>query len=124
MRHHHDLATIACDERERFPALDDFYITWGMDRAGTRLRSIRFGTWDPRRRVVRIHPRLDDPRVPDWLVRFVVYHELCHAHLKSHLHSIEFKRLEAEHPDFANARTWERAHIKSILSATWSTPRS
>jgi hypothetical protein len=63
--------------REAVAALDDIHITWG--RRGQGSRSIRFGSYDFDRKLIRVHPALDRDWVPRYFVSFIVYHELLHA---------------------------------------------
>ena len=52
---------------------------WARRPAGTRRRSIHLGGYDTRRREIRIHPALDRPSVPAFVVDYLVFHALLHA---------------------------------------------
>lgn len=52
-------------------------ITWGKYYK-TRKRSIRFGSFDRRHDLIRIHPVLDNEKVPDFFIRSIIYHETAH----------------------------------------------
>jgi len=129
---HHDLGLLGELERAAyFPELATLPITWTRESpAGRtrRLRSIRLGSYDPGRQVIRIHPRLDDPRVPAWFIGFVIYHEYLHHALgigmsrggdRRELHPPAFREAEARHPRYADALAWEAAHIGKVLSPSW-----
>lgn len=117
--HWHDLERLAAAERARVGAVDHVRIAWGRSaRAGQQLRSIRLGVYDELAQVIRIHRRLDDPRVAPWVLRFVLYHELLHARLGVH-HTREFRRAEARHPTARAFGWWLDAHRKRLLSAEW-----
>lgn len=98
------------------------YVTWsrGSNPRSRRRRHIIFGSYDSRTRLVRIHPALDDPAVPEYFVRFVIYHEMLHAVLDPEctengrrcVHTAEFRRREKMHPDYARSMHWEREFMK------------
>jgi len=101
-------------------------ITWGQ-RGATRRRqrSIRFGSYSADDNLIRIHPCLDRDFVPAYFVRFIVFHEMLHAHLgiedtpsgRRRIHSPEFKRIEQSHPDYHRAVAWEEAsrNVRRLL---------
>ncbi|MCC5850029.1 MAG: hypothetical protein JJU29_18230 [Verrucomicrobia bacterium] len=86
-------------------------ITWGQKRPqrrrGRKSTTVQFGVWDVTRKMIRIHPGLDDTRVPSEFLRYLVYHELCHAARpprrdtdgRNRIHHQDFKTLEARYPD-------------------------
>ena len=122
---HHDLEQLAEGLWERFFGQDFATagarptLTWGQ--AGSRrsrrsLRSLRLGSYAREQHLVRLHPLLDRASVPEWYVRFVLFHEILHAALPPvrganarwiH-HSREFRRRERDHPDYARALEWEK----------------
>ena len=100
----------------------DLAITWGRDGRGRR--SIRFGSFDFRQRLIRIHPALDESWVPAYFVDFVVYHELLHLAVppvvdpqtgRRDLHPPEFREREARFPDYDRAQTWQRDNLARLL---------
>lgn len=112
----YDLDAIARDVRNAFfngKARAD--VKWGRDRLpsrrGRRSRSIRFGSWDGATRTVRVHPRLDDERVPAEFVHYIVYHELLHSVVpperkggRVYHHTRTFRALERQFPDYERMR--------------------
>lgn len=88
-------------------------ISWGRD-CGRNTRSIRFGGYYPMEQLIRIHPRLDQHFVPRFIIRYIVYHEMLHAHIgiehtengRKSIHPKEFKRMEMAFPDYDAAITW------------------
>lgn len=89
-------------------------ITWGKMPAQRRRRSIRFGSFSPGENLIRIHPLLDQDFVPRFFVRYIVFHEMLHAHMgieespsgRRRIHPPEFRRREAAYPDFGRACRW------------------
>ncbi|NOK23684.1 hypothetical protein HMI50_42565, partial [Corallococcus carmarthensis] len=68
-------------------------------------RTIHLGGYDARLREVRVHPALDRPTVPAFVVDYLVFHALLHADLAATDASQEADdgtgRCAAEHtPDF------------------------
>jgi hypothetical protein len=84
-------------------------IGWGERRSWQRL-----GHYDPDHNTVTISPVLDSPRVPGYVVSFIVYHEILHSLFgdpsgadRPH-HPREFRKAEKSHPDYAAARRFLR----------------
>ena len=99
-------------------------ITWGrMPILGKRRRAIRFGAYFSRGNIIRIHPLLDQAFVPEYFVRYVVFHEMLHAAMETRatgsgrrrVHGGEFKRRERAYPDYDRAIAWETANLKKLL---------
>ncbi|MGD2113992.1 MAG: hypothetical protein PVG07_03000 [Acidobacteriota bacterium] len=134
--HVHDLEAIL-DEvgREYFGGRPDVDIAWSRagrshsprrsarrgGRAGRR-STIKLGSWSEEDRLVRIHPALDHPSVPRYVVASVVHHELLHAELGSevrsgrrHHHTPEFRRREREFAGHEEARRWIRERLGELL---------
>jgi len=122
---YHDLGAIAAAERERyFPELGPIPVTWGARYRRRRgQRSVRLGSYDFKRHLVRIHRWLDHPGVPNWFIGFIIYHELLHAELGAQLdsagrrgvHTPEFRRREALHHRYDEAIAWESKHLGRLL---------
>ncbi len=85
-------------------------IEWGnmvtATKHGRKSRSIRYGSWVPDIKTVRINPLLDDERVPYEFIRYIVFHEMLHSVVpkeesgnRNRYHSVTFKRLERTFPD-------------------------
>ncbi len=92
------------------------FITWGKPPSSKRRRrrTIRFGSFTERNRLIRIHPALDCPRVPYYFIRYIVFHEMLHAYLgvsecsdgSRRVHTREFRRIERNYPDYEKALLW------------------
>ncbi len=91
----------------------DAAITWGRDSTSSR-RSIRFGSYHEATNLIRIHRRLDQPFVPLYVIRYVVFHEMLHARLgvgknengRRQIHSGTFKKVEKAYPEYKQAVAW------------------
>jgi hypothetical protein len=130
----HDLAAIARAlheqghlaewlEPERTPPL-----AWGRAAGSRARRSLRLGSCTSRGDLIRIHPVLDQPAVPHYFVRAVVFHELLHVAFPSERdadgrrihHGPAFRRAERAFVDFERARQWERAEIEALIRSARS----
>jgi hypothetical protein len=130
-RAHHDLERLA-EELRRGGLLGDLLpserwprITWGTRRRTGARHSLHLGTYDAAQRLVRLHPVLDQPAVPAFFVRYILFHELLHAALPGRReggrtihHGPEFRRRERAYPDYERARRWEAENIAELLRST------
>lgn len=127
---HVQLDAVLRDMSRLLPNPDDakgVHIAWGKNLPGIRKRTIRLGSMDERKSLIRIHPVLDSPYAPRVVVEFVVWHELCHyvapplstadARLRAEhrIHHPQFRALEAMYPHVAVAEQWIRDHIDALL---------
>lgn len=122
---HYNLQAILAEVRQAvdLPGLDaigELHITWGRRGRGTK--SIRFGSYDFDRKLIRVHPALDRQWVPRYFVAFIVYHELLHAlfppregQSRREVHTPEFRAMERRFPDYDKAMEWEAANLRKIL---------
>jgi hypothetical protein len=109
---------------ERFGGTIDARIGWGAVRVGDRSRTLKTGVYLEDGRLIRIHPSLDRPEVPEFYVAFIVFHEMLHqavpateANGRRIVHGPAFRRRERAHPDFQRALAWERLNIRLLLSS-------
>ncbi|HXU33980.1 MAG TPA: hypothetical protein VN851_25690 [Thermoanaerobaculia bacterium] len=105
----------------------DVPITWGRQgrwRKPTRRRTstIQLGSYNFEDHVIRIHPLLDDPEVPRYVVESVIYHELLHAAMppvsdghRRCIHSPEFRRREELFPEHRRAERWIAEKLPEFL---------
>jgi hypothetical protein len=120
----HDLEAIY--ERlnaEQFAGRVAAHITWGPNRVGRRRRTIKTGVYVQDARLIRIHPALDRPEVPEFYVAAVVFHEMLHQVVpaverdgRRVVHGPEFRDRERAYPGYARARAWEQQNLELLLS--------
>jgi len=86
------------------------------------LTSFRFGSYDPEKRLIRIHPRLQQGFVPLSVLELTVHHEMCHqwAPMKRErgmwiAHHLQFKEKEREYRFYDEARSWEKENWKRLM---------
>jgi len=120
----HDLAEIYAGLNARhFDGSIHARIGWGRRGPGGRKRSIKMGVYFHDQKVIRIHPALDDARVPRYFVEMVVFHEMLHqihppavdAVGRRIVHGPEFRAAERRFPGYLRARAWEKAHLHLLL---------
>ena len=91
-------------------------ISFGRFSSRKPRRRLLLGSYDPERHWVRLHPLLDDERIPELFVRFLLFHELLHAALPSERdssgrirhHGPHFRQHENAYSGTAAAHEFER----------------
>jgi hypothetical protein len=120
----HDLAGIFAALNARFfEGRVEARIGWGRRAPEGRRRSIKMGVYFHDQKLIRIHPALDDERVPAHFVEMVVFHEMLHEVFpptvehggRRCVHGPEFRAAERRYPGYDRARTWERSHLHLLL---------
>jgi hypothetical protein len=97
-------------------------IKWGKMVHKKNLTSFRFGSYDPEKQLIRIHPRLQQDFVPISVLELTVYHEMCHqwAPMKRErgmwiAHHPQFKEKEREYFFYNEALSWEKKNWKKLM---------
>ena len=98
-------------------------IEWGKKVKTPNRRSLRFGSYDTHKKLIRIHPRLNQEFVPLNVLELTIYHEMCHEFLPPvkrngqwQTHHKDFKRKEREYRQYREAMQWEKAHWAKLLA--------
>ena len=98
-------------------------ITWGTRKRGRRPRTIRLGSYCPNQKIIRIHPVLDSPEVPAFVIEDVLHHEMLHHELgmvrgngRNLSHHRVFRAREKAFPHNARAREWIQKHLSWLLT--------
>lgn len=103
--------------------LRGYNVVWGRRRRHRPKEYFIFGTIQEEDRVIRINPALDQPFVPAWFLRYVLYHEMLHAVVpdevgpdgRRRIHTEQFYRRERECPSYSRARRWEEENLARFL---------
>lgn len=79
-------------------------IGWGIRKSRKRL-----GHYDPIHQTITLSPVLDSPEVPEYIIQYIVYHEMLHAVFEDGAsvhkhHPPEYRRAEKAYPDYARAK--------------------
>ena len=109
---------------EHFEGRIEARIGWGPVRGGRRRRTVKTGVYVQDARLIRIHPTLDRPEVPEFYVAAVVFHEMLHQAVPAReaqgrrvVHGSEFRRRERAYPDHERAKAWEERNLGLLLSS-------
>ena len=120
----YDLAEIyAMLNARHFNGTVDARICWGRSAPVRRRRSIKMGVYLHEQKLIRLHPALDDARVPLHFVELVVFHEMLHQVIpptegesgRRCVHGPEFREAERRFPAYEKARAWEKANLGLLL---------
>jgi len=104
-------------------------ISWGYRRAiSLGQRSIRLGSYRPDSDLIRIHRILDQPTVPENVLRFIIFHELLHRkHGRKDSwtprHTPDFRCEERRHPAYEDASDWLNRELPRLLKQASTTGR-
>jgi hypothetical protein len=122
---HFDLRAIFNDLNQRHfrNRLRGYKVVWGRRRKHRPIEQFVFGTIQEEDRVIRINPALDQPFVPPWFLRYILYHEMLHSVVpdetlsrnRRRVHTEEFNRREREFPGYRRARRWEEENLSRFL---------
>jgi len=118
-----DLAAIYHDLNQNyFVNRVQAHITWSRRPPQRQRTSIRFGSYEERERLIRIHRLLDQSFVPRYVVENVVFHEMLHQLIprqymngRWYVHPPEFRRQERRFLYHQQAEQWQRQHLNRLL---------
>lgn len=111
---------------EYFDGKLQLFITWYGNKEATRRRSrVTFGLYHDPLKLIKINRFLDHPDFPEFLVAFVVYHEMLHHVCPAYvdqtglhrIHSREFKKREAQFKDYQQAKKWIKDHPEYLFES-------
>jgi predicted SprT family Zn-dependent metalloprotease len=101
----------------------DCRVGWGKRGRVMGGRSIRYGSCNVASRLIRIHPLLDDTRVPVDFVRYILYHEMLHLVIPPEYqggrrmdHPVAFRRMERQFPDFGTHKLTAKALLRVLAT--------
>lgn len=114
---HHDLTqAYESVNAEYFGGGIDAAITWGRAGSGRAVRRRTLGSYSFSTNTIRVNPVLDNKDVPEYYLRFIVYHEMLHACVgmdesgaRRSIHPRHFREMERLFKDYQRAVDWERA---------------
>ena len=96
-------------------------ITWGR-LTSSRSRCIRFGSFDKRKNIIRLHPVLDNDSIPDFFINSIIYHEVSHfivfefdKNARSHDRDF-YKLLKNVDPFFKQSKKWEKENKMAFFN--------
>ncbi|AXR61373.1 DUF45 domain-containing protein [Leptospira mayottensis] len=93
--------------------LSDLEIFWGKSKSTTRL-----GHYDPTHKMIVINPILSLESIPNFVLEYIVFHELLHVHFpvarkkgRNVIHGKEFKIFEKKFSDYKRANAWLKSEF-------------
>lgn len=97
--------------------LGDLEIFWAKSKSKTRL-----GHYDPVHKMIVINPILSLEYVPDFVLNYIVFHELLHVYFpvsrkkgRNVIHGREFKNFEKKFPDYKKANAWLKSKFYQTM---------
>lgn len=120
----HDLQAIFDRlNEEYFNSKVEAQVEWGKQVKIPNRRSFRFGSYDAKSKLIRIHPRLKQDFVPVMVLELTVFHEMCHQAMPPvrcngqwQTHHKDFKRKEREYRQYREAIQWEKKHWIKLMA--------
>lgn len=121
---HHNLQRVFDDINRRY-FNDRCRCRIGWKRVASRpgTRSIQLGSYHAEENLILIHPVLDTPLIPRYVLEDTVFHEMvhwvlrdrCHADGRRMIHSAEFHRMMDRYPRHVEAEVWVAENIRTII---------
>lgn len=97
-------------------------IVWSRGRIQTRYRRLTLGTYDWKVNRIKIHPLFREELLPEFVLDYVIYHELLHYEdreklskrrlRRTRVHDADFHRREKEFPKKREANALVRELMK------------
>jgi hypothetical protein len=112
--------------REIFDFLNDEYfgekitasISWRRGNARRTVKKRTLGSYSKHKNTILINSVLDRRNVPDYFIRYVVYHEMLHSTLgekrgngRRSVHTSEFRKRERLFKEYEKAMSWEKKDL-------------
>jgi len=111
---------------EYFDGKLDLRISWfGRGETIPKTR-ITFGSYNPKLKLIKVNRLLDKDDIPEYFVRYIVYHEMLHNAVPPkkkrrgthHIHHREFKEREKVFSDYDLAqsfiKSWRKIHFEPL----------
>ncbi len=111
----HFLESLAGDvHRAYFSKYPPLSVRWGQQITRKRRRSIRLGSYNHVTTEIRIHPLLNAPQIPAFVIESVIHHEYLH-HVLGADHNRRFHAHERQYRYHREAQEWIRRNLFLLL---------
>ncbi len=111
----HHLESLAGDiHRTYFSKYPPLTVRWGHQINRKRRRSIRLGSYNHVTSEIRIHPLLNAPKIPTFVVQSIIHHEYLH-HILGGNHNRRFQARERQFLYYRESQEWIRRHLFLLL---------
>lgn len=122
-RHYHLKELYDALNGEYFAGQLQLHITWFGEKKQKSRTRITFGLYHDLLRLIKINRLLDDPFFPEYLVQYVIFHEMLHhtcpsyidASGKKQIHSPEFRSCEKHFRYYLQAQKWICEHQADLF---------
>lgn len=112
--------------RDYFNSRLKLLVTWHGTHTPQNHSQCCLGLFYDALRLIKVHRLLDAASVPEYVVQFIVYHEMVHAACPAYvdsrginrIHSPEFKRQERRFKHYAEATKWLQDNKKNFFILT------
>lgn len=109
--------------RDYFSNELDLKITWFGRNTSSARKRLTLGLYHDPLKLIKIHRIMDKPSFPEFLVSYVIYHEMLHEICPAYIdergikqiHSQEFKEREKEYHDFKRAKEWMKKNQQLLF---------
>jgi hypothetical protein len=110
--------------KDYFDNLINLNITWFGRRNQKNRSQVTFGLYYEPLKLIKIHRLLDKPEVPDYMISYVIYHEMLHfvcpsyfdKNGKHRIHNKEFREKELQFKDYQIAQDWINNNRERLFS--------
>lgn len=111
----HYLDSLASDvHRTYFFKYPPLPVRWGQQINRKRRRSIRLGSYNHVTTEIRIHPLLNSPQIPAFVIQSIIHHEYLH-HVLGANHNRRFHARERQFLYFRESQEWIRRNLFLLL---------
>lgn len=109
---------------EYFGGKLDLHVTWFGEKWRGRRSRITFGLYHDPLRLIKIHRLLDDKAVPDYVLSYIIYHEMVH-HVSpptvdkgghKRIHNKRFCQIEKQFEFYNEAKQWISDHRDALFN--------
>ncbi len=111
---------------EYFDAKLDLRISWFGNGVSVPKTRMLFGSYNHQTKLIKINRLLDRASVPEYFVRYIIYHEMLHDLLppirqkngRRSIHHKEFNAREKQFPDYALAQEFLKKWKKRAIDVS------
>lgn len=113
--------------REYFDESLGLYITWFGEHRKRLCKRVTLGLFHDPLRLIKINRMIDNTYFPEYIVEYVIYHEMLHYVCptyvdekgQKHIHSKAFKEREKEFRHFKRAQQWIRDNQNYLFNHSY-----
>lgn len=109
--------------KEYFGGRVNLNITWYAQKKRRNSSQVILGLYHRPLKLIKINKFLDNPEIPEYMVSYVIYHEMLHNVYPSYtdekgrrrIHHKEFKEKEAKYKYYEMAQNWIEKNRKNLF---------